>query len=67
MRASRFAVNLPLNAGDLGIGPNPRLLARIKDSDLVLLVGGRLSEMPSQSYTLFEIPAPRQPLDDFVP
>lgn len=43
-------------AGDLGIGPNPKLLARIKSSDLVLLVGGRMSEMPSQSYTLFDIP-----------
>ncbi len=49
-------------AGDLGIGPNPKLLARIKEADLILLVGGRLSEMPSQSYTLFDIPAPRQPL-----
>jgi acetolactate synthase-1/2/3 large subunit len=49
-------------AGDLGIGPNPKLLARIKESDLILLVGGRLSEMPSQSYTLLEIPAPSQPL-----
>ncbi len=47
-------------AGDLGIGANPKLLARIRESDLVIVVGGRLSEMPSQSYTLFEIPAPRQ-------
>ena len=36
--------------------------ARIKEADLVLLVGGRLSEMPSQSYTLLDIPAPRQTL-----
>jgi acetolactate synthase-1/2/3 large subunit len=49
-------------AGDLGIGPNPKLLKRIKESDLVLVVGGRLSEMPSQSYSLFEIPAPSQRL-----
>lgn len=49
-------------AGDLGIGPNPKLLKRIQDSDLVLLVGGRLSEMPSQSYTLFGIPEPGRPL-----
>jgi acetolactate synthase-1/2/3 large subunit len=49
-------------AGDLGIGPNPKLLARVKEADLVLLVGGRLSEMPSQSYTLFDIPVPRQKL-----
>jgi len=49
-------------AGDLGIGPNPKLLKRIKESDLVLVIGGRLSEMPSQSYSLFEIPAPSQRL-----
>ncbi|POF34617.1 thiamine pyrophosphate-binding protein [Roseibium marinum] len=49
-------------AGDVGIGINPKLLARIKASDLVLLVGGRLSEMPSQSYSLFDIPAPAQQL-----
>ncbi len=43
-------------AGDLGIGPNPKLLARVKEADLVMLVGGRLSEMASQSYELFGIP-----------
>jgi acetolactate synthase-1/2/3 large subunit len=46
-------------AGDLGIGPNPKLLARVKAADLVVLVGGRLSEMPSQGYTLFDIPTPQ--------
>jgi len=49
----------PNYAGDLGIGPNPKLLARIKSSDLVLLIGGRMGEMPSQSYTLFDIPEPQ--------
>ena len=52
----------PCYAGDLGLGANPKLLARIKDADLVLLVGGRLSEIPSQAYTLLDIPAPRQTL-----
>jgi acetolactate synthase-1/2/3 large subunit len=46
-------------AGDFGIGPNPKLLARVKGADLVLLIGGRMSEMPSQSYTLFDIPEPQ--------
>jgi acetolactate synthase-1/2/3 large subunit len=46
-------------AGDLGIGPNPKLYARIKGADLVLLIGGRLSELPSQGYTLFDIPEPQ--------
>ncbi len=48
--------------GDLGLGANPKMLARIRDSDLVLLVGGRLSEVPSQGYTLLDIPVPAQPL-----
>ncbi len=49
-------------AGDLGIGPNPKLLARVKSADLVLLIGGRLSEMPSQGYTLFDMPEPQTKL-----
>src|SRR5471030_2739167 len=52
----------PCYAGDMGIGPNPKLLARVKGADLVLLIGGRMSEMPSQSYTLFEIPEPQMKL-----
>jgi acetolactate synthase I/II/III large subunit len=48
-------------AGDLGIGPNPKLLERIKSSDLVVLIGGRMGELPSQSYTLFDIPGPQVP------
>jgi acetolactate synthase I/II/III large subunit len=55
-RQMLFPADHPNFAGDLGIGPNPKLLQRIKDADLVLLVGGRLSEMPSQSYTLLDIP-----------
>src|ERR1700724_1166945 len=46
-------------AGDLGIGPNPKLVARFKDADLVLLVGGRMGELPSQAYALMDIPGPR--------
>jgi acetolactate synthase-1/2/3 large subunit len=49
----------PCYAGDLGIGPNPKLVARIKDADLVVLIGGRMGELPSQSYELFDIPRPQ--------
>ncbi|MBO9356226.1 thiamine pyrophosphate-binding protein [Bordetella petrii] len=61
-RASLFPADHPCYAGDLGIGPDARLKARVADADLLLLVGGRLSEMPSSSYTLLDIPAPRQKL-----
>jgi len=52
----------PNYAGDVGIGINPALRERIERADLVLLLGGRLSEMPSQDYTLLNIPTPRQTL-----
>jgi acetolactate synthase-1/2/3 large subunit len=58
-RAHVFDALHPCYAGDLGIGPNPKLVARIKAADVVLLIGGRLGELPSQSYTLFDIPGPR--------
>ena len=35
------------------------MIARIKAADLLLLVGGRLGEMPSQGYTLLDIPNPK--------
>jgi acetolactate synthase-1/2/3 large subunit len=59
-RAHLFDPDHPSYAGDLGIGPNPKLLARVNDADVIVLVGGRLGEMPSQGYTLLDIPAPRQ-------
>ncbi len=52
----------PSYAGDVGIGPNPKLAAAIKDADLVLLVGGRFGEMPSSDYTLLKSPYPDQKL-----
>lgn len=61
-RQMLFPANSPCFIGDVGIGLNPELLKRVQDADLVLLVGGRMSEMPSQAYTLFEIPVPKQTL-----
>jgi acetolactate synthase-1/2/3 large subunit len=60
-RGHLFDQTHPCYAGDLGIGPNPKLLERIKSSDLVIVIGGRLGELPSQHYTLFEIPRPQVP------
>ncbi|MCF4126443.1 thiamine pyrophosphate-binding protein [Methylobacterium sp. SyP6R] len=61
-RQGHFPADHRCYAGDLGLGVNPKLLARIKESDLLLVVGGRLSEIPSQGYTLLDIPGPRQRL-----
>ncbi len=46
----------PNYAGDIGLGINPKLVALVKDADLILLLGGRFSEVPSQSYDLLGIP-----------
>jgi acetolactate synthase I/II/III large subunit len=59
-RAHLFDPEHPSYAGDLGIGPNPKLLARVQGADVIILIGGRLGEQPSQGYTLLDIPAPRQ-------
>jgi acetolactate synthase-1/2/3 large subunit len=61
-RAHLFDALHDCYAGNLGIGPNPKLLARVKGADLVLLIGGRMSEMPSQNYTVFDIPEPKMKL-----
>lgn len=54
-------------AGDVGIGINPQLEHTIVNSDLVILLGGRFSEMPSQDYTLLSVPCPSQPLVHVYP
>ncbi len=52
----------PNYAGDVGIGINPKLAARVKDADVVLCIGARLGEMTTSGYTLFDVPVPRQKL-----
>ncbi len=61
-RASAFDGEHDNYAGEIGLSANPNLKARIEGADLVLLVGGRMSEAAAQGYTLFDIPAPRQRL-----
>ncbi|MDB5958312.1 thiamine pyrophosphate-binding protein [Ramlibacter sp.] len=52
----------PQYAGDVGIGINPKLSARIKESDLVIAIGPRLGEMTTGGYTLLKPPRPVQKL-----
>jgi acetolactate synthase-1/2/3 large subunit len=54
-------------AGDVGIGINPALASRVREADVLLLLGGRMSEMPSSGYTLIDIPEPRQALVHVYP
>ncbi len=52
----------PNYIGDVGIGINPKLAARVKDADLVIAIGPRLGEMTTGGYTLLAAPVPAQRL-----
>jgi acetolactate synthase-1/2/3 large subunit len=52
----------PAWAGNLGYGPNPKLVERIRNADLVLVVGARLGEATTDSYTLVTPDHPGQTL-----
>jgi acetolactate synthase I/II/III large subunit len=61
-RQSLFPGSHPNYFGECGAGANPALLQSIHDSDLVLLLGTRFSEIASQGYTLLDVPRPKQKL-----
>jgi acetolactate synthase-1/2/3 large subunit len=52
----------PSYAGDVGIGVNPKLGARIEDADLIVAIGARLGEMTTGGYELLVPPRPMQKL-----
>jgi acetolactate synthase-1/2/3 large subunit len=52
----------PAWAGNLGYGPNPKLVARIKAADVLLVVGARLGEATTDGYTLITPDHPGQTL-----
>ena len=49
-------------AGDVGIAINPKLAARVRDADVLVVVGERLGEMVTSGYTLLAAPQPVQAL-----
>ena len=49
-------------AGEVGIGPNPKLAARVRDADVLLVIGERLGEIVTSGYTLLSVPNPAQAL-----
>jgi acetolactate synthase-1/2/3 large subunit len=52
----------PHYAGEVGIGPNPRLATRVRDADVLLVIGERLGEMVTSGYSLLRVPNPLQTL-----
>ena len=66
-RQGLFDNEHPNYAGDLGLGPNPKLKALAAESDFLILLGARLSENPSQGFSLLDIPKPQMPLAHIHP
>jgi len=50
----------PVWAGNLGYGPNPKLIQRVKEADLVIAVGARLGEATTDGYQLITPDHPDQ-------
>lgn len=61
-RQDRFDATHACYAGDLGLGANPALSERIRQSDLILAIGTRLGDVTTASYRLLDVPVPRQTL-----
>lgn len=51
-RKDSFDNQHPLYAGEMGLGMNPHLRARVAQADLILALGTRLGEVTSQAYAL---------------
>ena len=54
-RQSLFDGSCDQYVGDLGVGSDPALVAKARESDLILAFGTRLSEAVTQGYTLFDL------------
>jgi len=59
-RQDAIASSSPVYAGNLGYGPNAKLVERIKQADLVLTVGARLGEATTDGYAFPTLEHPDQ-------
>ena len=61
-RQDAISTSSKVYAGNLGYGPNPKLVERVRDADLVLAVGARLGEATTDGYCVPPITAPDRKL-----
>lgn len=61
-RQDAIAPDSPVYAGNLGYGPNPKLVERVKAADLVIAVGARLGEATTDGYEVPTLEHPGQTL-----
>ncbi|WP_294239635.1 thiamine pyrophosphate-binding protein [uncultured Sphingomonas sp.] len=61
-RQDAVSATCPAYAGNLGYGPNPALVARVKQADLLIVLGARLGEATTDGYSLISPDHPGQTL-----
>jgi len=61
-RQDAIAPSSPVYAGNLGYGPNPALVQRVREADLILAVGARLGEATTNGYAVPSLEHPGQRL-----
>ena len=61
-RLDIFDNDHPNFVGEMGPAAAPDLVKRVKESDVILVVGTRLGEHATQGYTLLDAPVPKQKL-----
>ena len=66
-RQDLFDNRAPNYAGDVALGINPRLAIRVKESDLLIVVGQQLNETTTGGYTMLPVPKSHQPLIHALP
>ena len=52
----------PQYVGHMSLGMSPALRALVQESDLILAIGTRLGDVPTDGYTLLDLPTPKQKL-----
>ncbi|MEP5937519.1 MAG: thiamine pyrophosphate-binding protein [Erythrobacter sp.] len=66
-RQDAISPNSAVYAGNLGYGPNPKLVERVKQADLILAVGARLGEATTDGYGFPSLEHPDQTLIHVYP
>jgi acetolactate synthase I/II/III large subunit len=59
-RQDAISPDSPVYAGNLGYGPNPKLVERVRNADLVLAIGARLGEATTDGYAVPSLEHPGQ-------
>ena len=61
-RQDAVSATCPVYAGNLGYGPNPALVKRVREADLLIVLGARLGEATTDGYSVITPDHPGQTL-----